>query len=211
MLYPRTTKLNGKDVLVEDTQGVGMTEHMGNCHRILFLSGTITGEMELHNLLMTLDSFSHDPIRIVITSLGGDLDATFLLYDTIKLIKSPVETLGRFCASAAAIILAAGSKRYLLPNCRTMLHLPSGMMAGDSRDFDIQHKQMESYRNKMADILIECGVKKNRGEILTDIDRDFWLDSTEAIKYGLADSIFDKETWAEWIKGEGKNENSPGK
>jgi len=206
MLYPRKTPLRKGEALVSDEQGVGLTEHMGNCHRILFLSGTITGEMELHNLLMTLDSFSHDPIRIIITSTGGDLDSTFLLYDTIKLIKSPVETLGRFCASAAAIVLAAGSKRYLLPNCRTMLHLPSGMMAGDSRDFDIQHKQMESYRNKMADILIECGVKKTREEILTDIDRDFWLDADEACRYGLADEIMSKDTWQSWIKGADKNE-----
>ncbi len=211
MLYPRTIPLRKGDALVTDEQGVGMTEHMGNCHRILFLSGTITGEMELHNLLMTLDSFSHDPIRIIITSAGGDLDSTFLLYDTIKLIESPVETLGRFCASAAAIVLAAGSKRYLLPNCRVMLHLPSGVMGGDSKDWDIQHHQMESYRNKMADILIECGVKKTREEILVDIDRDFWLDANEACLYGLADEIMSKDTWQSWIKGEGENENSPGK
>ncbi len=208
MLYPRIIPLKKGNALVADTEGVGLTEHMGNCHRILFLSGLITWEMELHNLLMTLDSFSHDPIRLVITSFGGELDPTFLLYDTIKLIKSPVETLGRFCASAAATILAAGSKRYLLPNCRVMLHLPSAIIGGDSRDIDIQHHQMELYRNKTADILIECGVKKSREEILVDIDRDFWLNADEAISYGLADKVMSKDTWQSWIKMEGKNDNS---
>ncbi|MFH1231113.1 MAG: ATP-dependent Clp protease proteolytic subunit, partial [Planctomycetota bacterium] len=108
MLFPRTIELNGKDVLVDDTQMVGYKEHMTQNHRILFLSGIITGEMDSQNLLMALDTLSHDPIRLVITSPGGDLDSAFLFYDTIKLIKSPIETVGRYCASAAAMLLAAG-------------------------------------------------------------------------------------------------------
>ncbi len=63
----------------------------------------------------------------------------------------------------------------------------------------------------MADILKECGVKKSREEILTYIDRDFWLTADEAISYGLADEVMSKDTWQSWIKGEDKNENSPGK
>ena len=200
MLYPRTIKLNERDILVEENQCVGYKEHMTQNHRILFLSGAITGEMDSQNLLLALDSLSNDPIRIVITSPGGDLDSTFLFYDTMRMIKSPIETVGRYCASAAAMLLAAGSKRYLFPHAKVMLHLPAGQMGGDAKDWDIQHKQMESYRDKVVGILIECGAKKSREEILSDIDRDYWLEPTAAISYGLADEIMTKEVWQSWVK-----------
>jgi len=200
MLYPRIITISKGDSLVDDTQMVGYKEHMTQNHRILFLSGVITGEMDAHNLLMALDTLSHDPIRLVITSPGGDLDSTFLFYDTMKIIQSPIETIGRYCASAAAMLLAAGSKRYLFPHAKVMLHLPAGQMGGDSKDWDIQHRQMEQYRNRMVDILCECGVKKSHNEILADIDRDFWMEPKAAIAYGLADEILTSEVWQNWIK-----------
>jgi ATP-dependent Clp protease protease subunit len=150
--------------------------------------------------MRALDTMSNDPIKIFITSPGGELDTTFLFYDTMRMMQSPIVTIGEYCASAAAIILAAGSKRYLSPHAKVMLHLPSGQMAGDSKDWDIQHKQMESYRNRVVDILIECGAKKSKEEIFDDIDRDYWMNAQEAIEYGLADEILDKKTWADWVK-----------
>ncbi len=200
MLYPRTINLHKGDVLVDDGQMVGYKEHLTQKHRILFLSGLLTAETEGHNLLMALDSLSHDPIRLVITSPGGDVDSAFLFYDTMRLIKSPIETAGRYCASAAAMILAAGNKRYLFPHAKVMLHLPSGQMGGDARDWEIQHGEMQKYKNRLVDILIECGAKKTRAEILLDMDRDFWLEPKESIEYGLADEIMSKEVWQSWIK-----------
>ncbi len=199
MLYPRTARIGDSDVLIEDSQCVGYEEHLADQHRILFLSGAITGEMRIHNLLLSLDSLSHEPIKLVITSPGGDVDATFLLYDTIRLIKSPIITVGRYCASGAAILLAAGSQRYLFPHARVMLHLPAGQGGGDARDWDIQHKQMTQYKDRMVDILCECGIKKRREEILADIDRDFWMEASEAIIYGLADEIMSPKIWQSWI------------
>ena len=198
MLYART--FNNK--LVQDNQMVGYREHMTTEHRILFLTGPLTGDTEPHNLMMALDTISHDPVKLIITSPGGELDSTFLFIDTMKMIKCPVETIGRYCASAAAIILASGAKgkRYLLPHAKVMLHLPAGQMGGDSKDWEIQHKQMLGYKNRIVDILCECGVTKTREEILADIDRDFWLDPQEAIDYGLADQILTTEMWQEWIK-----------
>ena len=203
MLFPRTISLNGEEVLVDDSQMVSYREHMTQNYRILFMSGVITGEMDSHNLLMALDTLSHDPIRLVITSPGGDLDTTFLFYDTMKLIKTPIITIGRYCGSAAAILLAAGSKRYLFPHAKVMLHLPSGQMGGDTKDWEIQHREMQKYKNRIVDILRECGAKKSREEILADIDRDFWLDPAETIKYGLADGVMTPAIWQSLIK-EGK-------
>ena len=197
MLYPRQTK-DGE--LVLDTQMVSWKEHLSQEYRILSFDGVITGDTSPRQLLRALDSLSHDPIKIFITSPGGELDSTFLFYDTMKMIKSPIITIGEYCASAAAIILAAGSKRYLYPHAKVMLHLPAGQMGGDAKDWDIQHRQMVQYRNRVVDILIECGVKKSREEILADMDRDYWLDPLEAISYGLADAIMTPEIWQEWIK-----------
>ena len=198
MLYPRET-CDG--LLVEEAQMVNYGEHLAMEHRIVRLSGAITGEFAFHDFLMALDSLSHEPIKILITSPGGDLDSAFLLCDTLKIIKSPIITIGRYCASAACLILASGNERYLYPHAKTMLHLPAGQMGGDARDWEIQHRQMTIYKNKIIDILIEAGVKKKREEILIDIDRDFWMDSQETIDYGLADKILTGEKWLEFIGG----------
>uniref|UniRef100_A0A6M3L1V2 Putative protease n=1 Tax=viral metagenome TaxID=1070528 RepID=A0A6M3L1V2_9ZZZZ len=199
MLYPRIARVGERDCLVADYEMCGYKEHMTQEHRILYLDGVITGDSSPRQLLGALDSLSHEPIKLFITSPGGDLDTTFLFYDVMKRIKSPVITIGDYCASAAAIILAAGSKRYLSPHAKVMLHLPAGQMGGDARDWDIQHRQMEKYRNKIVDILIECGAKKNKEDILNDIDRDYWMEPEEAVEYGLADEVLTSETWEEWV------------
>lgn len=196
MLYPRETH-NGR--LIDDTQMVGVREHLSN-RRIFNIAGEITNEIDSQNILLAMDSLSHKPIKLFITSPGGGLDAAFLLYDTLKMLRSPVITIGRYCASAAVLLLAAGKKRYLLPHAKIMLHLPSGAMMGDSKEWEIQHKQMQIYKDKMVDVLIECGAKKSKKEILLDIDRDFWLDPQEAIEYGLADEILKPSILGEWLK-----------
>ena len=200
MLYPRMTRLIKKNTLVPDSAMVSYKEHLTSQHRILFLTGTMTGETESHNLLLALDTLSHDPIKLVITSGGGELDSTFLFYDTMRMIQSPIDVVGRYCASAAVLLLAAGRKRYLFPHAKVMLHLPTGQMGGDPRDFEIQHRQMEMYQDKIIDILHECGVKKSREEILTDIDREYWLEPQQAIDYGLCDGIMTPGVWQDWIR-----------
>jgi len=204
MLYPRVARVGDIDKLVNDNQMVSYGEHLAQEHRILRLSGAITGEFAFHDFLMSMDSPSvnpkHESIKIIITSPGGDLDATFLLIDTMRLIQSPIITIGRYCASAACLILASGDERYLYPHAKTMLHLATGAMGGDYKDFAIQHKLMVSYQDKIVDILTEAGVKNSRDEILEDIDRDFWLDPQEAIDYGLADKVMKPEIWDKWIE-----------
>lgn len=207
MLYPRKDKFTGK--LVDDSQMVGYKEHLTQKHRVLFIQGTIgvrcgvcgASEYESHNLLMALDSLSHDPIKLFITSPGGDLDSTFMFYDTMKLIQSPIITVGRFCASAASLLLAAGTKRYLFPHAKVMLHLPSAEFPfSDAKDMAIRMREMTLYQDKILDILISGGVKKSKEEILHDIDRAFWMSPKEAIAYGLADEILTKEQLGEWLK-----------
>lgn len=197
MLYPRLTK-SGE--LIDEGQMVSYREHLTCQHRLLFMSGTITGETESHNLLMALDSLSHDPIRLVITSSGGELDSTFLFYDTMKLIRSPVITLGRHCASAAALLLSAGDKRYLMPHAKVMLHLPSAQFPySDTKDMAIRYAEMNRYQDRILDILVNAGVQRTKAEILEDIDREFWMTAEEAIAYGLADEVMTQDVLGGWL------------
>lgn len=196
MLYPRTTK-GGK--LIEESQMVQAREHLFLKHRIIVFQGEISGESGSTDLMLAMDSVSHDPIKIIITSPGGLLTGAFLIYDLFHLMKSPIYTVGRFCASAATLLLAGGSRRYLFPHAKVMLHLPSGMLAGDSKDIKIQQVQMEESRDAIITLLQENGVKRTKDEILDDIDRDYWMSPDEAIAYGLADEILKPETMRGWL------------
>lgn len=200
MLYPRLSPhKDGKPIDVD--QMVSEGEHLMNKHRMVFLSGQITGSVDLIMGLLAMDSMSQDPIKLIITSPGGDLASALLAYDTLKMLKSPIHVYGRFCASAAVLLLVAGSKRYLSPHAKVMLHLPAGQLAGDAADWEILGREMDKYKNKMVEVLRECGVTKTRKEILRDIDRDFWLEPDEAIAYGLADEIMTPEVMGEWLHG----------
>lgn len=202
MIYPRLT---ADGCLVSDEQLVSAQEHLMVKHRIIALCGQISHEVEVgggnlfNNALLALDSQSHEPIKIILSSPGGSLDGALLIYDTMKTLQSPIEILGRYAASAATLLLAGGAKRYLLPHTKVMLHLPEMGMRGDSREWDIYHSQMEEAKQSIADVLIECGVKKTREEIYHDIDRDLWFRPVEAIAYGLADEIMTKDKMAEWL------------
>ena len=163
------------------------------------LHGEIGWEMVTASTLMSLDSMSNEPLKIMISSPGGSLDAAFLLYDLFKMCKSPIYTVGSYCASAAALLMAAGTKRFLLPHAKVMLHLPRGGMFGDTREWEIQQKEMESYKNKLLDILVDNGAKKSREDICKDIDREYWMGPEETIAYGLADEILKPEVLREWL------------
>ena len=187
---------------VEDDQMRSTKEYLLDECRIVFLQGVITGsteQIESANLLLALAAHSSDPIKMFITSPGGVVDTAMMIYDTMKLIDTPIITVGRYCASAAAILMAAGSERYLWPQAKMMLHLPSGIMTGDSIELAIQKEEMDKTQQSLVNALIECGVKKTAVQILKDINREKWFNPTEAIEYGLADEIVTKELLKGWL------------
>jgi ATP-dependent Clp protease protease subunit len=202
-LYPRTQELKSEkgavEALVSGEHMVDVAEHLANKHRVLFLSGVIGGSLDLVMGLLAMDSVSHDPIKLVITSPGGDVEGTLLLYDTLQSLQSPIYTFGRYCASAAVMILVAGEKRYLSPHALTMLHLISATIGGDTRDVEIQYKELDRYKDKMLKVLLDNGATKSKEQILIDIDRDFYLSPQQAIDYGLADEIMTKEVMKGWL------------
>jgi len=137
-----------------------------------------------------------EPINFYINSPGGVVTSGMVIYDTMKMISSPVHTICMgLAASMGSILLSGGEKgnRYIYPHGEVMIHQPSlgGYIRGVSSDLEIQAKQTQRVKHIGAKILAEnCG--KTIDEIMRDFDRDYWMDAEEAIKYGIADKIVEK-------------------
>ena len=119
-----------------------------------------------------------------------------VIYDTIKLISSPVSTICMgLAASMGSILLSVGAKgkRFIFPHGEVMIHQPSigGYYQATSADIEIQAVQMEKTKLISAQILAEnCGKKFE--QIMKDFDRDYWMDAKEAIDYGIVDQLVEK-------------------
>jgi ATP-dependent Clp protease protease subunit len=150
--------------------------------------------------LLYLESENADKdISIYINSPGGDITALFAIYDTLKYIKNDIQT---FCygqaASAAAVILAAGSKgkRFSLPHARILIHQPYGGAAGQATDIELQAKEILRMRDLLNEMLShDTGQPVER--IAKDTDRDFIMSAEEAKNYGIIDEVISTRELAE--------------
>src|SRR5882762_7390574 len=137
-----------------------------------------------------------EEIKFFINSPGGVVTSGFVIYDTMKLLKSPVSTICMgLAASMGSILLSGGTKgrRFVYPLSEIMIHQPSlgGYIQGVSVDLEITARQTRRIKDISARILAEnCGKKFE--QILKDFDRDYWMDAKEAIEYGIVDHLFDK-------------------
>lgn len=137
-----------------------------------------------------------EEIKFYISSPGGSVTSGMVVYDIMKLIKSPVSTICMgLAASMGSILLSAGAKgkRYIFPNGEVMIHQPSlgGHIQGVSADMEIHAEQILRVKEMGAKILSE-----NTGQtierIKKDFERDYWMDAESAVKYGIVDKIADK-------------------
>jgi ATP-dependent Clp protease protease subunit len=137
-----------------------------------------------------------EEIRFFINSPGGIVTSGMVIYDTMKMLKSPVSTICMgLAASMGSILLSGGVKgrRFVFPHSEIMIHQPSlgGYMQGVSVDLEIQAKQTKRVKEVSARILAEnCGRKME--QVLKDFDRDYWMDAKEAIDYGIVDQLIEK-------------------
>jgi ATP-dependent Clp protease, protease subunit len=162
--------------------------------RIVFL-GTPIDDMVANLIvaqLLYLDR--EDPekdINLYINSPGGVIYAGLAIYDTMKLIRPPVSTICvGTCASMATILLSAGAKgkRFTLPNSTIHMHQPLGGVRGQASDMEIQAKEILRLRALINNILVErTGQDEER--IVRDTDRDFFMNSEQAVAYGLVDEV----------------------
>jgi ATP-dependent Clp protease protease subunit len=135
-------------------------------------------------------------IKFYINSPGGVVTSGMVIYDTMRMIKSPVSTICMgLAASMGSILLSGGvkGKRYIFPNGEVMIHQPSlgGYMQGVSADLEIQAEQTKRAKDLGAKILSEnCGKKID--QIMRDFDRDYWMEAKKAVEYGIVDQIVEK-------------------
>jgi len=138
---------------------------------------------------------SEDPdreISIYINSPGGSITAGLAIYDTMQFIRPDVVTIcmGQ-AASMAAILLAAGAKgkRFSLPNSRILIHQPSVEgIAGQATDVKIYAEELLRTRNLLSKLLANLtGQPFEKTD--RDVERDFILSPTQAVEYGLIDSV----------------------
>jgi ATP-dependent Clp protease protease subunit len=167
--------------------------------RKIFLWGAVTDETakDITEKLLYLEATGPGKeIIFYINSPGGSITAGMAIYDTMKLVTSPITVVVTgMAASMGSILLCGASKgrRLLYPHSRVLIHQPliSGRMIGPASDINIQAKEMEKLRKELNQILASSsGQPMDR--IDRDTDRDFYLNAQEAIDYGLADRIVDK-------------------
>jgi len=165
--------------------------------RIIFLGTEINNEVStmINAQLLYLEAM--DPkqdISIYVNSPGGSVYDGLAIYDTMQLITPKIKTVNvGLAASMAAIILCGGEKgkRQSLKHARTMIHQPMGMSDGQASDIEITAKEILKLKKELYEI-----VSKHSGQpykkVHEDGDRDYWMNSTEAKKYGLIDEILIK-------------------
>ncbi len=160
---------------VEDGSARDITE------RLLYLEAVAPGE----------------PITFYINTPGGSITAGMAIYDTIRLITSPVKVVVTgMAASMGSILLQAPKQkgsRLLFPHAQVMIHQPliMGRIVAPAVDIHIQAQEMERMRRELNAILAEASGQP-LAKVEKDTDRDFYMTAKEAVEYGLADGIISK-------------------
>jgi ATP-dependent Clp protease protease subunit len=164
--------------------------------RIIFIGGGITDEVAnivIAELLYLENETSDKDIRIYINSPGGYVHSTLAIYDTMKYVRPDISTVCvGMAASGAAILLAGGrkGKRFALPNSKVMIHQPMTEISGQATDIKIHADEILKLKRRLNEILAK-EAKKPISQVEKDMERDFFMSSLEARKYGIIDSVIE--------------------
>jgi len=170
--------------------------------RVVFFWGVVDdySAEQIVNQLLYLDMLEPGKeIKMYINSPGGSVPAGLSIYDTMKMISSPVSTicLG-MAASMGAVLLSGGEKgrRFIFPNAEVMIHQPaiSRPIQDQAANLYITARHIKKTKERLIRILAE-----NTGQpyekVLKDADRDYWMDAQESVEYGIVDQIIEKIVW----------------
>lgn len=166
--------------------------------RIIFINSDIEEELAgsvCAQLLFLESDNDEEPISLYINSPGGYIDSGLAILDTMELIKPEVKTVCfGTCCSMAAVLLACGSpgKRYALPHSRIMIHQPSSGTFGKITDMEIDLKESLKLKEMLNDILANK-TGQDLEKIKSDVERDYWLSSYDAVEYGIVDKVINKK------------------
>ncbi len=141
--------------------------------------------------LLALAAASPEPIRVLLHSPGGHVEAGDTIHDVIRFVGPTVRILASgWVASAGALIFAAAPHphRLSLPNTRFLLHQPLGGVGGPASDVEIEARQISLMRTRLNRIFAQA-TGQSEAKLLRDTDRNHWLSATEALEYGLVSRI----------------------
>ena len=164
--------------------------------RKVFLWGEVSDRSArdlTEKLLYLENSNPGKDITFYINSPGGSITAGMAIFDTMQLISSPITVVVTGMAASMGSILLCGAtkgQRFLYPHSRVLIHQPliTGRMQATAVDINIQSQEMEKLREELNGILARTSGQPLE-KIQKDTDRDFYLNASEAIEYGLADEI----------------------
>ena len=162
--------------------------------RIMFLGTTITDNVAniiQAQLLFLQSTDSSRDIQLYINSPGGEVYAGLGIYDTMQFIKPDVATICTGCAaSMSAILLCAGKKgkRSALKHSRVMIHQPLGGVSGQAADIEITAREILKLKDELYQIVSKHSSQSLK-KVASDSDRDYWMKSDEALKYGMIDEV----------------------
>ncbi|MEK4155328.1 ATP-dependent Clp endopeptidase proteolytic subunit ClpP [Paenibacillus odorifer] len=162
--------------------------------RIVFVGAEIEDQLANSIVAQLLFLSAVDPdkdIHMYINCPGGSITAGFSIYDTMQLIKPPVNTICTgMAASFGSLLLLAGAKgkRYALPNSEIMIHQPHGGAQGQASDIAISAKRILKAREVLVQITADR-TGQTVEKVLQDMDRDYFMSAEEAVEYGIIDKV----------------------
>jgi len=162
---------------------------------IVFVTGPIDIGLANTFIAQLLFLESQDPERdvyIYINTPGGEVTSGLAMYDTMKHIKNDVNTINvGLAASMGSVLLSGGTKgkRYALPESKTMIHQPLNYgISGQISDIEIEAKEGIRVKKRVSELIAEFSGKSIK-DVEKDMDRNYWMDAKETVKYGLVDKI----------------------
>lgn len=162
--------------------------------RIIFVGEPVEAHMVNSIVAQMLYLEKKDPdkdIIMYINTPGWEVYSGMAIYDTMQYVKCDVCTICVWLAASMwSIFMAWGTKwkRFILPHSKIMIHQPLGWTQGQATDIQIQAEEMLKVKNMLTDILIKH-TWKGKEQVQRDMERDYWMTSDEAVKYGIADKV----------------------
>jgi ATP-dependent Clp protease protease subunit len=161
--------------------------------RTVLLFGEIDAELA-HGVcaqVLALAERSTAPIRVVVNSPGGHIEAGDTIHDVLRFVAAPIVMVGTgWVASAAALVYVAADRerRFALPNTRFMLHQPLGGVSGPSSDVEIEAAQILSVRQRLVRIFAGATGQPIE-KVMRETERNHWMTAEQAVSYGLCGRI----------------------
>lgn len=165
--------------------------------RTVFISGEINQDLakEVSTQLILLKSISNDPVTIFLNSQGGHVESGDTIHDMIRYVDLPIRMIGTgWVASAGITIFLAAPKdsRVCLPNTRFMIHQPAGGARGQASDLVIEAAELKRIRVRVEKLISEA-TGQDLQKVQADTDRNYWMDTEEALAYGIISRVIGKQ------------------